>query len=118
MGDTKIEQPRIVESKDQKRVYFHRGSTVISWGGCLLACLRSGRQALWRMLLISRLVIIFLSNRLADFVWMVQLDECYWEGEDGFGIKSSREVNLCAKFDKIGRFVTPFCDREGIKKYE
>lgn len=38
----------------------------------------------------------------------VQPDGLYWEDEDGFGMEDNVEINLCAKFDKNGQFVTKF----------
>ncbi len=49
----------------------------------------------------------FGNNGLAEFVWMVQPDGRYW-GDDGFGMEKDKEIMLYAKFDKTGRFVTPF----------
>lgn len=60
----------------------------------------------------------FDENGLADFVWTVQPDGYYWADDDGFGIENDCEVELCAKLDKHGRFVTQFMDRGDMKQIE
>lgn len=50
----------------------------------------------------------FNSEGLADFVWMVQPDGCYWRDEDGFGMTNDEEITLYSKINKTGKFVTPF----------
>ena len=47
----------------------------------------------------------FGNNGLAEFVWMLQPDGRFWVG-DGFGIENDKEINLYAKFDKTGYFIT------------
>ncbi len=50
----------------------------------------------------------FGEDGLADFIWLVQPDGRYWADEDGFGAENDIEIELYAKIDKTGKFVTPF----------
>lgn len=50
----------------------------------------------------------FKEDGLANFLWTVQPDGRYWEDEDGFGTERDVEIELCAKLNKEGVFVTPF----------
>lgn len=50
----------------------------------------------------------FDKDGLATFCWMVQPDGRYWADDDGFGMENDVEINLSAKLNKEGRFVTPF----------
>lgn len=60
----------------------------------------------------------FDENGLADFVWTVQPDGYYWADDDGFGIENDCEVELYAKFNKHGRFVTQFMDYGDMRQAE
>lgn len=55
---------------------------------------------------------IFNENGLAEFIWLLQPDGRYWADEDGFGAEKMAEVKLYATFNKKGRFVTPFREKE------
>ncbi|MCD8217278.1 MAG: hypothetical protein LUD01_04410 [Clostridiales bacterium] len=50
----------------------------------------------------------FGEDGLAEIIWMVQPDGRYWADDDGFGMENDMEIELCAKIDKTGQFVTPF----------
>ena len=54
----------------------------------------------------------FQEDGLAEFFWMVQPDGRYWEDEDGFGAEKNIEIELLAKFDKNGKFVTKFQEKK------
>lgn len=57
----------------------------------------------------------FQEDGFAEFVWMVQPDGSYWADEDGFGAENAVEIELYAKFDKNGKFTTPFYRKERFK---
>lgn len=57
----------------------------------------------------------FGEDGLAELIWRVQPDGRYYADEDGFGMSDQEEIMLRAKFDKTGKFVTPFRGKEEKK---
>lgn len=53
---------------------------------------------------------------MAEFHWIVQPDGRYWADDGGFGMENDVEIELCAKFNKEGIFVTPFARWRTILK--